>query len=189
MMAINLETLVKEIGERWSQMPSRARSTHKIEHLAWFHGRKIGILTFVIQSCHEALQDIEGRQASHSAAVKRQQTEAGFIDLSRPLDADAVTAIQAAIDAYPVLVFRDQRLTDLQLRDFAARFGKLEIGRSAARPGLRCRNERSREIYLASQCLCNCGPVATPANAASWRQAACATMLSTGTRDRGENYG
>ncbi len=45
--------------------------------------------------------------------------------------------IQAAIDAYPVLVFRDQRLTDAQLRDFAARFGPLEIGRAAARPGRR----------------------------------------------------
>jgi alpha-ketoglutarate-dependent 2,4-dichlorophenoxyacetate dioxygenase len=63
--------------------------------------------------------------------------EAGFLDLSRPLDENGVAAIQAAIDAYPVLVFRDQRLTDAQLRDFAARFGPLEIGRSAARPGRR----------------------------------------------------
>jgi alpha-ketoglutarate-dependent 2,4-dichlorophenoxyacetate dioxygenase len=63
--------------------------------------------------------------------------EAGFMDLSRSLDADAIAAIQAAIDAYPVLVFRDQHLTDAQLRDFAARFGPLEIGRSAARPGRR----------------------------------------------------
>ena len=36
--------------------------------------------------------------------------EAGFGDLSRPMDADAVAAIEAAIEAYPVLVFRDQRL-------------------------------------------------------------------------------
>jgi alpha-ketoglutarate-dependent 2,4-dichlorophenoxyacetate dioxygenase len=63
--------------------------------------------------------------------------EASFLDLSRPLGADVIASIQAAIDAYPVLVFRDQRLTDLQLRDFAARFGPLEIGRSAARPGRR----------------------------------------------------
>jgi alpha-ketoglutarate-dependent 2,4-dichlorophenoxyacetate dioxygenase len=63
--------------------------------------------------------------------------EAGFLDLSQPLDAAAVAGIQAAIDTYPVLVFRDQRLTDAQLRDFAARFGPLEIGRSAARPGRR----------------------------------------------------
>jgi alpha-ketoglutarate-dependent 2,4-dichlorophenoxyacetate dioxygenase len=63
--------------------------------------------------------------------------EADFCDLSVPLDDAAVADIQAAIDAYPVLVFRDQRLTDAQLRDFAARFGPLEIGRSAARPGRR----------------------------------------------------
>jgi alpha-ketoglutarate-dependent 2,4-dichlorophenoxyacetate dioxygenase len=63
--------------------------------------------------------------------------EAGFLDLSRPLDGETSAAIQAAIDAYPVLIFRDQRLTDAQLRDFAAHFGPLEIGRSAARPGRR----------------------------------------------------
>ena len=63
--------------------------------------------------------------------------EAGFTDLSRTLDAAAIAGIAAAIDAYPVLVFRDQRLSDAQLRDFAARFGPLEIGRSAARPGRR----------------------------------------------------
>jgi alpha-ketoglutarate-dependent 2,4-dichlorophenoxyacetate dioxygenase len=63
--------------------------------------------------------------------------EADFRDLSAPLDDTAIAEIQAAIDAYPVLVFRDQHLTDAQLRDFAARFGPLEIGRSAARPGRR----------------------------------------------------
>jgi alpha-ketoglutarate-dependent 2,4-dichlorophenoxyacetate dioxygenase len=63
--------------------------------------------------------------------------EAAFIDLSRGLEPEAIAAITAAIDAFPVLVFRDQRLTDVQLRDFAANFGPLEIGRSAARPGRR----------------------------------------------------
>jgi alpha-ketoglutarate-dependent 2,4-dichlorophenoxyacetate dioxygenase len=63
--------------------------------------------------------------------------EASFTDLSAALNEDAITSIQAAIDAYPVLVFRNQCLTDAQLRDFAARFGPLEIGRSAARPGRR----------------------------------------------------
>jgi alpha-ketoglutarate-dependent 2,4-dichlorophenoxyacetate dioxygenase len=59
------------------------------------------------------------------------------MDLSQPLDEAAIGKIQAAIDTYPVLVFRDQRLSDTQLRDFAARFGPLEIGRSAMRPGKR----------------------------------------------------
>ncbi len=64
-------------------------------------------------------------------------TEIGGIDLNRPIDDTTRCAIWAAIDRYSVLVFRDQRLTDAQLRDFAAGFGPLEIGRSAARPGRR----------------------------------------------------
>ena len=63
--------------------------------------------------------------------------EARFVDLSRPLDDATIAGLQAAIEASPVLVFRDQRLSDVQLRDFAGRFGPLEIGRSAARPGPR----------------------------------------------------
>ena len=48
-----------------------------------------------------------------------------------------VQEIWRAIDRYAVLVFHDQHLTDRQLHDFAARFGELEIGRSALRPGRR----------------------------------------------------
>jgi alpha-ketoglutarate-dependent 2,4-dichlorophenoxyacetate dioxygenase len=59
------------------------------------------------------------------------------IDLAQPVDAATVRAIWDAIDRYAVLVFHDQRLTDDQLRDFAAQFGELEIGRSAARGGRR----------------------------------------------------
>lgn len=63
--------------------------------------------------------------------------EASFLALSQPLGADATGAIQAAIDAYPALIFHGQNLTDAQPRDFAARFGPLEIGRSAAPRGRR----------------------------------------------------
>jgi alpha-ketoglutarate-dependent 2,4-dichlorophenoxyacetate dioxygenase len=63
--------------------------------------------------------------------------EACGVDLSQPIDAETVRTIWGAIDRYAVLVFHDQRLTDAQLRDFAARFGDLEIGRSAARGGRR----------------------------------------------------
>jgi alpha-ketoglutarate-dependent 2,4-dichlorophenoxyacetate dioxygenase len=59
------------------------------------------------------------------------------IDLSRGVDAAAVDAIWAAIDRHAVLVFHDQRLTDAQLRDFAALFGPLEIGRGALQGGRR----------------------------------------------------
>ncbi|HQT79617.1 MAG TPA: TauD/TfdA family dioxygenase [Rhodopila sp.] len=63
--------------------------------------------------------------------------EAGWLDLSHPPAPDIIADIKAALDTWPVLVFRRQHLTDAQLRDFAARFGKLEIGRTAARPGRR----------------------------------------------------
>jgi alpha-ketoglutarate-dependent 2,4-dichlorophenoxyacetate dioxygenase len=59
------------------------------------------------------------------------------IDLSTPLSDAAVADIWAVIDRCPVVVFRDQHLSDDELRDFAARFGPLEIGRSAMRPGRR----------------------------------------------------
>ena len=59
------------------------------------------------------------------------------IDLAAPVDEDTVRWIWQAIDRDAVLVLRDQRLSDAALRDFAARFGTLEIGRSAARPGPR----------------------------------------------------
>ena len=64
-------------------------------------------------------------------------TELTGADLGRPLDEAAVDAIWSAIDRYAVVIFRDQQLTDAQLRDFAARFGPLEIGRAAARGGRR----------------------------------------------------
>jgi alpha-ketoglutarate-dependent 2,4-dichlorophenoxyacetate dioxygenase len=63
--------------------------------------------------------------------------ELAGIDLRDPVDDATVEAIWTAIDRYAVVVFRDQRLSDAQLRDFAARFGPLEIGRAAARPGRR----------------------------------------------------
>ena len=63
--------------------------------------------------------------------------EADGIDLARPIDAATVDAIWQAINRYAVLVFRRQRLDDTQLRDFAAQFGPLEIGRAAAAGGRR----------------------------------------------------
>jgi len=59
------------------------------------------------------------------------------LDLSGALNDTDLAEIWRAIDEFSVLVFREQALTDAQLRDFAARFGPLEIGRAAARPGRR----------------------------------------------------
>src|SRR5438034_11775439 len=63
--------------------------------------------------------------------------EIGGLDVSRPIDEATVDQLWRAIDRHSVVVFHDQHLTDEQLRAFAARFGELEIGRSAARPGRR----------------------------------------------------
>ena len=61
----------------------------------------------------------------------------GGVDASRPPDAATLKALWEAIDRHAVLVFRDQQVSDRQLHDFAACFGELEIGRSAARGGRR----------------------------------------------------
>ena len=63
--------------------------------------------------------------------------EIGGLDLRQPIDEATVQALWRAIDTHAVLVFHDQHLSDAELRAFAARFGELEIGRSAARGGKR----------------------------------------------------
>src|SRR5436305_9794000 len=63
--------------------------------------------------------------------------EIGGLDLRQPIDEATVQALWQAIDRYAVVVFHDQQLSDAELRAFAARFGELEIGRAAARPGRR----------------------------------------------------
>ncbi len=49
------------------------------------------------------------------------------IDLRRPLDAAAVTAIHVGMDRYPVLVLRDQPLTDAEQIAFTKSLGKIEL--------------------------------------------------------------
>jgi alpha-ketoglutarate-dependent 2,4-dichlorophenoxyacetate dioxygenase len=48
------------------------------------------------------------------------------VDCARPLSAEAVAAIEAGMDRYAVLVFRDQPLTDPRQIDFTRHFGELE---------------------------------------------------------------
>jgi alpha-ketoglutarate-dependent 2,4-dichlorophenoxyacetate dioxygenase len=52
--------------------------------------------------------------------------EAAGIDISVPLSRDQVAAIEAGMDRYAVLVFRDQPLTDEQQCVFSRGFGELE---------------------------------------------------------------
>jgi alpha-ketoglutarate-dependent 2,4-dichlorophenoxyacetate dioxygenase len=51
------------------------------------------------------------------------------IDVARPLAREEVAAIEAGMDRYAVLVFRDQRITDEQQMAFSRNFGPLEDAR------------------------------------------------------------
>jgi alpha-ketoglutarate-dependent 2,4-dichlorophenoxyacetate dioxygenase len=63
--------------------------------------------------------------------------EASGIDTTRPLSGADVAAIEAGVDRYAVLVFRDQRLTDEQQLAFSRCFGDLEEtrGTGISKPG------------------------------------------------------
>lgn len=54
--------------------------------------------------------------------------EASGVDLSKPLDAATVKAVNDAMDKYAVLVFRDQPLTQTQQLELAKSFGPLDMG-------------------------------------------------------------
>ncbi len=54
--------------------------------------------------------------------------EASGIDISRPLDAAGIRAIEDAMDRHAVLVFRNQPLTQDQQIAFAKSFGPLDLG-------------------------------------------------------------
>lgn len=51
----------------------------------------------------------------------------GNIDLASPLNESAFANIEQALLSHQVIFFRDQHLTPVQQRDFAARFGQLHI--------------------------------------------------------------
>ena len=57
--------------------------------------------------------------------------EVSGVDIAKPLDRADAAAIEAAIDTYAVLVFRDQPLTDEQQIAFTLNFGELESYKTA----------------------------------------------------------
>jgi alpha-ketoglutarate-dependent 2,4-dichlorophenoxyacetate dioxygenase len=69
----------------------------------------------------------------HSAFV----AEVSGIDLTRPLPAQTIAEIEAAIAQHAILVFRDQRISDDQQLDFSRCFGDLEEtkGTGISKPG------------------------------------------------------
>ena len=52
--------------------------------------------------------------------------EVSGVDLTRPLSKHEVAAIEAGMDRYAVLVFRDQKITDDQQMEFSKNFGAIE---------------------------------------------------------------
>ena len=55
--------------------------------------------------------------------------EVSGVDITKPVSPDDVAAIEAGMDRYAVLVFRDQKLTDEQQMAFSRNFGALEDAR------------------------------------------------------------
>jgi alpha-ketoglutarate-dependent 2,4-dichlorophenoxyacetate dioxygenase len=53
--------------------------------------------------------------------------EVSGVDAAQPVSREDVAAIEAGMDKYAVLVFRDQRITDEQQKDFSSNFGPLEV--------------------------------------------------------------
>ena len=52
--------------------------------------------------------------------------EVSGIDIAKPISPDDVAAIEAGMDRYAVLVFREQNITDEQQQTFSRNFGALE---------------------------------------------------------------
>ena len=63
--------------------------------------------------------------------------EVSGVDITKPLSRDDVAAIEAGMDKYAVLVFRDQQVTDDQQLIFSQNFGKIENaeGGNITKPG------------------------------------------------------
>jgi alpha-ketoglutarate-dependent 2,4-dichlorophenoxyacetate dioxygenase len=63
--------------------------------------------------------------------------EVSGVDVTRPVSPEDVAAIEAGMDRYAVLVFRDQKLTDEQQMAFSRNFGALEDARGGniTKPG------------------------------------------------------
>jgi len=59
------------------------------------------------------------------------------VDAGAPPDDTTLAELWEAIDRHCVVVLKDQSISDAQLKDFAHRFGPLEIGRGALQPGKR----------------------------------------------------
>jgi alpha-ketoglutarate-dependent 2,4-dichlorophenoxyacetate dioxygenase len=55
--------------------------------------------------------------------------EVSGVDITKPITREDAAAIEAGMDRYAVLVFRDQRFTDEEQMAFGANFGRIEVAR------------------------------------------------------------
>lgn len=76
--------------------------------------------------------------------------EASGIDLTRPVDAATVRAIDEAMDRHAVLVFRGQPLTEDQQVAFASSFGRLDAGLKKLHPGAPSRFKHEETIDISN---------------------------------------
>jgi alpha-ketoglutarate-dependent 2,4-dichlorophenoxyacetate dioxygenase len=73
-----------------------------------------------------------GPKGEYEMAISIEPIQPGFgaevagVDCGKPLSASEAAVIEAGMDQYAVLVFRDQPLTDQQQIDFTRHFGELE---------------------------------------------------------------
>lgn len=76
--------------------------------------------------------------------------EASGIDLRRPIDAIVAAEIEAAMDRYAVLVFRDQPLNEEEQIAFSSHFGPLDMGLRKAFKNSRSRFKHPETIDIAN---------------------------------------
>ena len=86
------------------------------------------------------------------------------VDLAKGLDKAGFAPIQAALDAYGVIVLRDQKITPEQQIAFSRHFGELDVNFNAKRFGV----SGSPEIYIISNIMENGQPTGTRRAGETW---------------------
>lgn len=106
--------------------------------------------------------------------------EIGGVDLAAPMNDALFSEIEAAFDAYGVVVFRDQTITPAQQVAFSRKFGEVALNHNAKDFGV----DGNLEIYVISNVTDSGRPVGAPRAGGQWHTDMCyaprparATML------------
>lgn len=95
-------------------LPAGASAADEIKHFAWFRWREAVLLSFVVQSIHDALQDIESREPADATAIERQQADARGVKRVRVaavLDGRGLRLLHSLSAALVVLSFRGEGIS------------------------------------------------------------------------------